>query len=163
VVWNIQTRQAIHTLQTKPRTFLDTDIVTAISVTPNGHWAIFLHENKDCYYWDNKNTWYSRLKVWNLDTKKAACTFTSDIIFSMTSVAITPDGHLAISVAADASLKVWDIETGKVLATAVLEKSLSCISVASDGLTILAGDEEGNIYCLRYIEKETNKSDFGKK
>jgi WD40 repeat protein len=68
-------------------------------------------------------------------------------------VAVTPDGRYAISASDDRTLKVWDLETGRELATAALEGGLQCIVVAPDGASILAGDLVGNVYCLKYVER----------
>jgi len=75
-------------------------------------------------------------------------------------VVVTPDGRYAISASTDRTLKVWDIstelnaglETGRELATVALEGMPNCITVAPDGVTTLAGDGAGNIYCLQYVE-----------
>ena len=67
-------------------------------------------------------------------------------------VAVTPDGRHAISASSDRTLKVWDLGNGQELATVTLEGALRCIALAPDGVTILAGDGAGNVYCLRYME-----------
>jgi hypothetical protein len=67
-------------------------------------------------------------------------------------VAVTPDGRRAISASEDRTLKVWDLSTGKELASIVLDGSLYCLAVATDGLTIVTGDGAGSVYCLRYEE-----------
>jgi len=36
-----------------------------------------------------------------------------------------------------------------------LEGALRCVAIAPDGVTILAGDAAGSVYCLRYVENET--------
>ncbi|MEJ2750146.1 MAG: WD40 repeat domain-containing protein, partial [Anaerolineae bacterium] len=70
-------------------------------------------------------------------------------------VAVTPDGRRAISASSDQTLKVWDLATGKELASIALDGSLSCVALANDGVTIVTGDGAGNVYCLRYVERET--------
>ena len=67
-------------------------------------------------------------------------------------VAVTPDGCLAISASNDRTLKIWDLQTGQELATVALEGVLMRIALALDGVTILAGDRAGNVYCLCYVE-----------
>jgi hypothetical protein len=49
-------------------------------------------------------------------------------------------------------LQVWDLQTGQELAMVALEGMLLCVAVGPDGVTILAGDGAGNVYCLRYVE-----------
>jgi WD40 repeat protein len=72
-------------------------------------------------------------------------------------VAVTPDGRYAISASDDRTLKVWELATGRELATVALESVPHCVTIAPDGVTIVAGDRAGNIYCLQYVEgnKET--------
>ena len=70
-------------------------------------------------------------------------------------VAVTPDGRRAISASSDRTLKVWDLATGQEMATIALEGSLPCVAIAPDGVTIVTGDGAGNIYCLRYVERDS--------
>jgi hypothetical protein len=51
----------------------------------------------------------------------------------------------------DKTLKLWDLETGAVLATFHCDASVGCCAVA-DAHTIIAGDAGGRLHFLR-IEK----------
>ena len=72
-------------------------------------------------------------------------------------VAVTPDGRHAISASDDKTLKVWELETGRELAAVRLAGALHCVAVATDGITILAGDGAGNVYCLRFVEGRSSE------
>ena len=52
------------------------------------------------------------LKVWDLKTGKETYTLEGHKSHVST-VAITPDGHYAVSGSDDNTLKVWDLKTGK--------------------------------------------------
>jgi WD40 repeat protein len=65
-------------------------------------------------------------------------------------VAVTPDGRYAVSASEDESLKVWDLERGISVATWVGETGrFSACTLASDGATVVAGDESGYVHFLR--------------
>ena len=64
-------------------------------------------------------------------------------------MAVTPDGRRAVSASEDKTLKVWDLEQGKCLATFSIDDSMYACVAALDGLTLVAGDKSGRIQCLR--------------
>lgn len=130
-VWNLATGAAERTL------IGHDDWVEAVAVTPDGQRVISASRN-------------GILKVWNLATGIAEHTLTehSD---SGRVVAVTPDGRRVISAAYD-TLKVLNLVTGQRLASITLEAKASSAAVAPDGMTIVAGDVAGNVYCLSYHE-----------
>jgi WD40 repeat protein len=133
-VWDLDTGREARTLAGHERP------VHAVAVTPDGRYAISSSE-------------HSPLKVWDLQTGREAGTLAGHERL-VNAVAVTPDGRTAISASHDRTLKVWELKTGRELATAALECGLQCIVVAPDGVTILAGDRAGNIYCLKYVGGE---------
>jgi hypothetical protein len=54
-------------------------------------------------------------------------------------------------------VRVWDLESGQELAAVALDGALQSVSVAPDGITIVMGDQVGNVYCLRYVEPLASK------
>ncbi|NMG19293.1 WD40 repeat domain-containing protein [Brasilonema bromeliae] len=64
-------------------------------------------------------------------------------------VAVTPDGKYVISGSEDNTLKVWNLETGEVIASFTADSALMCCAVAPDGVTIAAGEVTGRIHFLR--------------
>ena len=114
------------------------DWVSAVAMTPDGRYAISASADRT-------------LKVWELETGREVRTLAGHAA-GVRAVAVTPDGRIAISASEDRTLKIWELETGRELATAALESGLQCIIVAPDGVTILAGDGAGNVYCLQYVE-----------
>ena len=75
-------------------------------------------------------------------------------------VVVTPDGRQAISGSLDNMIKVWDLETGEAIATMALGEDVFSVAVAPDGVTIMAGDGIGNVYCLRYVDPKVNGCDM---
>ncbi|EKD10831.1 WD-40 repeat protein [Arthrospira platensis C1] len=49
----------------------------------------------------------------------------------------------------DKTLKLWDLETGEVLATFTGEGAMESCAIAPDGVTVVAGDGSGRVYFLR--------------
>ena len=64
-------------------------------------------------------------------------------------VAITPDGQQVVSASEDNTLKVWELESGKEIASFTGESTLKCCAVAPDGVTIVAGEASGRVHFLR--------------
>jgi len=65
-------------------------------------------------------------------------------------VAIAPDGKRAVSASKDNTLKLWDLETGNVLATFIGDADMLSCAIAPDGVTVVAGDSVGRVYFLRW-------------
>ncbi|HUW84091.1 MAG TPA: NB-ARC domain-containing protein [Phycisphaerae bacterium] len=68
---------------------------------------------------------------------------------SVWAVAVTPDGRQAVSGSFDNTLRVWDLETGRVVATFSADGAVTACAVVPDGLTIVAGDALGQVHILR--------------
>jgi tetratricopeptide (TPR) repeat protein len=64
-------------------------------------------------------------------------------------VAIAPDGKTAISASEDRTLKIWDLLTGKEVASFSGEGAFDCCAFAPDGVTVVAGDASGRVHFLR--------------
>ena len=109
--------------------------VTAVAVTPDGRWAI-------------SGSGDQTLKVWNLKTGTEERTLTGHTN-SIIAVAVTPDGRRAISTAYDSTLKVWDLQTGQTLASFTGDSHMDTFAIASDGVTIVAGEVSGRVHFLR--------------
>jgi len=138
-MWELETGREVHTLAGHK------DEVLAVAVTPDGRYAI--SASGDC-----------TLKVWEIETGREVRTLAGHKS-GVCAVAVTPDGRYAISASFDRRLKVWELETGRELATAALEGMVCCVAIAPDGVTVLAGDGAGNVYCLQYVEgnKQTTR------
>jgi WD40 repeat protein len=67
------------------------------------------------------------------------------------SVAVTSDGKLAISGSDDATLRAWDVETGRALAVFTADSGVWACAIAPDGQTIVAGDASGRIHFLKLV------------
>jgi len=94
--------------------------VTAVSVTPDGNYAV--SASHDC-----------TLKVWNIKAGKEVRTLTghSSVV---NSVSVTPDGNYAVSASWDKTLKVWDLKTGEEARTLTGHSEwVNSVSVAPDG------------------------------
>jgi WD40 repeat protein len=67
----------------------------------------------------------------------------------VSAVAVTADGKRAISGSDDNTLKLWNLETGEVIASFTGESSIYCCAVTPDGVTIVAGKASGRVHFLR--------------
>ena len=120
-----------------------TDTINALTVTLDGLQVVSASSDRT-------------LKVWDLSSGKARLTLTSHMD-SVMAVAVTPNGRLVVSASSDKTLKLWDLSTGNLLTTFYAEAPLLCCAIASDGKTIVTGDELGNVHFLRAENGELQK------
>ncbi|NEQ77237.1 MAG: WD40 repeat domain-containing protein [Okeania sp. SIO2C9] len=128
-IWNLETRKELFTLKGHG------DSINTISVTPDGKHLISGSRDKT-------------IKIWNLENRKEIFTFTGHTD-SINSVKVTSDGKLVISASSDKTIQVWEFKTGTVIAKFTGESEINCCAVAPDDVTIVAGEEAGNIHFLR--------------
>jgi WD40 repeat protein len=62
-------------------------------------------------------------------------------------MALTPDGHTAVSASPDQTLRVWDVATGTLIAIYPLDAPGKVIAVAA-GNRIVAGTGSGQLHFL---------------
>jgi WD40 repeat protein len=132
-VWDLRSGTEVCTLQCH-------GWVNAVALMPDGRRAISTSDSGD-------NT----LKVWDLESKTELCTLQGHTDW-INGLVVTLDGRRAISSSGDNTLKVWDLGSGKAIASFTGDSALNACAVASDGVTIVAGDALGKIYILRLEE-----------
>ena len=69
---------------------------------------------------------------------------------SVWAVAIAPDGKTAISASKDNTLKIWDLLSGKEVASFSGDYEFECCAFVPDGVTVVAGDASGRVHFLRF-------------
>jgi WD40 repeat protein len=67
---------------------------------------------------------------------------------SVHGVAVTPDGKRALSASSDQTLKVWDLEIGKLLASFTADAPILSCAVGPVEHVIVAGDLSGRVHFL---------------
>jgi WD40 repeat protein len=113
-VWDLESGRVLYTLKGH------SNPVFGMALTPNSKWAI-------------SASWDKTLKVWNLESGQSpmrsghARRDKGTVIMPLRTLeghlnyvdgaAVTPDGKWAISASSDKTLKVWELETGRVLRT----------------------------------------------
>ncbi len=66
---------------------------------------------------------------------------------SVTAVAVDANGRNAVSASTDQTLRVWDLETGVLLATFICDgQAYSCAFISHD--KVIAGDALGRVHFL---------------
>ena len=61
-------------------------------------------------------------------------------------VALSADGRLALSVSWDNTINLWDVSSGRVLASFTGEGAFVSLAISSDGRRVIAGDALGRIH-----------------
>ncbi|MFM6504188.1 MAG: WD40 repeat domain-containing protein [Microcystis panniformis] len=67
------------------------------------------------------------------------------------------DGKTVISGSWGNTIKIWDLTTGNEIATFTGESPILSCAVASDGVTIVAGEASGRLHFLRLQGKVTDE------
>jgi len=70
-------------------------------------------------------------------------------------VAVSAHGWSTVSASLDRTLKVWDLETGSVVATFTRNADALCCAIAGDR-RIVAGDASGRVHFLSLELEEDN-------
>ena len=167
-IWNLMTRQ--ETIAS------DNCLVYAKNLSRDGSLAISasvdhnlevrdLNIGKVLYSINDKNGWIKavviasdgnqaiscyndgKINVWNFKSGEQFSSIASGIHSY-----IFPDGKHAVSTSMERNLKVWNLESNEIISTIALDDLIFSVTIAPDGKSILAGDGTGNIYCLRYID-----------
>lgn len=64
-------------------------------------------------------------------------------------MALAPDGRRAVSASYDDTLKVWDLESGQVVACFSGDAAIRSCDLGMEGNLIVAGDAAGMVHFLR--------------
>lgn len=102
--------------------------VTNVAFLPDGNFAV-------------SGSWDLSLILWNLDTGEAVGKFVGHRGVVST-VAISPDGTLALSGSTDGII-LWDIATQSELRRFITDEGVDSIAISPDGLVALSGSQTG--------------------
>ena len=135
-VWNLGQHRENFTLD-------HSSPVTAVAVIPDCDRAI-------------SGSFDGDLKVWDLREGQAILSFEGHDGM-VKAIAVTPDGRYFVSASSDRSVKFWHVSTDEEVASKPITSfgagyPLTCCTVASNGseeLTVIVGDESGQIHFLR--------------
>ncbi|NJM56105.1 MAG: WD40 repeat domain-containing protein, partial [Verrucomicrobiae bacterium] len=116
--------------------------VSALAISPDGH--IVLSGGGR-----SANGGDTALRVWDVTTRTIVRTLGgpgNGHTGYVTSIAFAPDGRTAVSAASDATILLWDIETGAMLRQfAGHSDSVSSVAFAPDGGTVISGSWDKSI------------------
>jgi len=88
---------------------------------PQAHWRLLPHGLQEKQPYD--------IQVWNFSTGKVDANLTGHL-YDENSVVFSPDGHFVCGAMADSTVRIWDIQTGKLVQTFQNEHLGQALSVA---------------------------------
>ncbi|MCS6864278.1 MAG: WD40 repeat domain-containing protein [Gemmataceae bacterium] len=100
-IWDIQTKSEVRTLRGH------TDWITSIAFSPNGRTLASVAAEKD-----------NRLRLFELSLLDSS-SGSGGHSLAVNAVAVSPDGKWVATASIDQTIKIWDIETGKEVATLI--------------------------------------------
>ena len=106
-----------------------TDSVQAIAISADERWLV---------------SGGKQLQLWELATGQCLRELKGHSN-EINSVAIGADGRWAISVGADATMRVWDLETGTCIRVIETKTEITSVSLSPDGRTALTGSADGEL------------------
>jgi WD40 repeat protein len=138
-VWNLDSKKGLVVLEGHR------DCVRALALSYDERWIVSGSDDREIRLWDFSAVQDERLplpsSLW-IRTLKGH-------VGSVRAVAIGPDSRYIVSASWDDMLKVWDLKGTREIASFTAETRMQTCCVASDGRTIIAGDDHGWVHFLR--------------
>jgi WD40 repeat protein len=101
------------------------------------------------------------IRLWDLETGQAIRTLTGHLDF-VSCLAITPDGNLLISGAADKSLRFWDVQTGQRLGAILLHTdTVLSLAISPNGQFLASGSRHDPIALLHLPTRQEQRQFSG--
>jgi WD40 repeat protein len=132
-VWDLRTGEAVRSYQGLARSY------GAVVVTPDGRRVIAA----------SSNPWDALIEEWDLRTGDKLMTIRGEHKDLITGLVLAPNGREAVSVSLDHTLKLWNLDSGELVASFSADGGLVAVAIAPDGETFIAGEEAGRIHHLR--------------
>lgn len=133
-IWNIETGENTKTLEGHG------GWANIISVTQNGRHII--SGSKDC-----------TIRIWDLETGESIRTLKGNG-FKVKALSVVPNGKQVISGSGD-TVRIWDMETDKLIMTKGHKSGVNTISVTPDGKQVISGLSDGTI-CIWNLKNGEN-------
>jgi len=129
--WNIKTGKAVAQWAGTPGAMYE-----RIAVSGDGAWAAVIDVSGD----DNK--W--KVEIWNVAERKRtqAPGFHPGYVNGM---AFTRDGSALATASLDKTMKLWDVKTGKELASYAHDRGFMGLAFSADGSRVATADDKGGI------------------
>jgi WD40 repeat protein len=124
--------------------------VNGVAITPDGCRAV-------------SGSYDDTLRLWDLESGQTIRVLQghTDTVWL---VAVTAEGLRAVSGSKDKTLRLWDLwdlESGKEIATFTGEDKMGDCAIAPDGQTIIGGEGSGRVHILRLVEADETKPAIG--
>ena len=133
-VWDLRDGRCLNAVDS------GTDVVNALAITPDGRVAI----SGGGYGYTTHDARLLKyiLRLWDTETG-SILHFLRGHSESVTSVATTPDGRLAVSASWDATLRVWDLRSGQCLQVLQGHSTrINAVAITSDGRRVLSSSRD---------------------
>jgi WD40 repeat protein len=127
-VWDVESGQCLHTMTSK-----NGRGSRSLSVTPDERYALSLDG-------------YPSYELWVWDLVGGRCLHTLELLGSATSVSVTPDARRAVTSSLDATLRVWELHTGRCMQ--ILEShdgGVWSVDMTSDGRRAVTTGSDGTV------------------
>jgi WD40 repeat protein len=121
-----------------------TSPVNAVAISDDGQLAVSGASDRALKVWD-----LSRLPSQGPSDSESFCVQTIRLhTDAVSAVVLTSDIRYGVSAARDNTVRVWNVRTGKQVASQTVDAPVLDCAVSEDGRTIVAGDETGHVHFL---------------
>ncbi len=134
-VWLIQSDQLGKDEDQRKALFATKGLTNGMSVSKDSNWIAVVES-------DSNVAQYNRVILTSVDgTKKSVLSHDTEVI---NTVNFTPDSKQVVTADENGLVYVWDVQTGKKIASLKMEGVILSLAISPDGKYLVAGIKEGN-------------------
>jgi WD40 repeat protein len=119
-----------------------------VAISPDGHFGVSCGDCGDVNYFDIENG-LEIFKLYHFEVNVKEPNYWQNPGLMIWNVGFFDNGRSIMSCSYDGTIKIWDIESKRLQSQYYLGTLLTACAISSDGLNIIAGDDNGQMYFIK--------------